>query len=157
MGGRLLSLISRQEAQALGADFVVKDDQLQVLNADRLWSQPGRHFWTSHHLAAGLAAGPSAGLSCCSPAVVLRKASWPTARGLLEWAVQERGVVSRTPGEAASDLEARLQAQEDPVSPRETTSRDSPQTGLWWMFRGCLSSPGSQGRRRPRTGSIPGC
>lgn len=70
-----------------GADFVIKDDELLVLMQPQLWSQPGRHSWTTHHSAAGLAMGASTGLSCCSWMVALRKARRSTSHGLWEWAV----------------------------------------------------------------------
>ena len=84
----MLCPLACQEAQALGADFVIKDDKLLVLMQPWLWSQPGRHSWTTHHSAAGLAMGASTGLSYCSWMVALwKKARQSTSHGLWEWAV----------------------------------------------------------------------
>lgn len=71
--GRGALPISCQEAQAPGLDFATKMTSSRVLTEALLWPQPGRHSWTTHHSAAGLAMGASTGLSCCSWMVALRE------------------------------------------------------------------------------------
>ena len=93
----------------------------------RLWSQPGRHSRTPRHSAAGLAVRASAGLSCC----------------IQLWHCRRRpgGPRPRTRGSGLCRRDSvrpwgRLQAREDPVSPKVTMSENLPRMGPRWTFRG---------------------